>query len=558
VVTVTDTNGCSDTASITLKTRSSLSLSVVAKTDLTCFGDTNGVISVQASAGIPKYTYSWSVAGSDSILSNLSAGTYVAYATDSIGCKDSLSVQVNEPAQIAISFNNVVDPNCNYDSTGSISVASTGGTGIHSYLWSNADTTSITTNLAAGQYSITVTDSAGCTQSSTQALVAKSSMTNSGLSLSNPVCYNDSTGTASITITGGVSPLAYAWSQGGTTQGISNLPSGVYRVTVTDSLNCTYVDSAVVNANFAKTETGLPQDTANCGAPVLLTPATNFKTYVWSTGSGSKSTLIPTTQIVTFEGLDSNNCKTFDTVNVAIHTAPVVNLGSDTINGCEGTPEILDAGSGFVSYLWSSGDTTQQLSVSSTGKVGVVISDTNNCKAADSTYIVLHELPKIDLGSDTVICEQKWTGSLTLDAGSGFTSYNWSNGDQIQTSTINNPGTYSVEVENSHGCLNSDTVVVSLDPCLGIDHSVFDFMEVNLFPNPARTVINIEVKGLQSQTIGFVLVNTSGQIVRELNYQEVSTGQLNSQMTLEGVAQGVYYLRITHQGETLMRNVVVY
>ncbi len=144
-------------------------------------------------------------------------------------------------------------------------------------------------------------------------------------------------------------------------------------------------------------------------------------------------------------------------VTIIVNPLPIVSAGNDTAL-CSGNPVCFAATAGFVSYLWSNGDTANSTCPSAAGTQIVTVTDTNSCQASDTVNLTYWSLPLVDLGNDTVFC----TGNnLTLDAGSGGFSYAWSTGAGTQTISVVTPGNYFVQVMDTNGCTSSDTVNVS-------------------------------------------------------------------------------------------------
>lgn len=136
-----------------------------------------------------------------------------------------------------------------------------------------------------------------------------------------------------------------------------------------------------------------------------------------------------------------------------------VSLGADT-SMCSNTGLLLDAGPGFTNYLWSTGDTTQTIITSGTGTYIVSVTDIASCPSSDTIVIQQYPAPAVNLGPDQDMCA---TDTITLDAGSGFTSYSWSVGNiTTQTLTVTVSGLYIVNVTDTNGCIGADTIMVNL------------------------------------------------------------------------------------------------
>ena len=160
-VMATDTTGCSGNDTITINVNLTPILSAT-KTDISCFGNVDGQIDLLVSSGTPPYLYSWASGPTTQDLTSLAAGTYSVTVIDSNGCTNTLNETINEPASLFISISSY-SISCFGANDGFITTNVTGGTGTPSYLWSNFETTQDIYSLSAGTYSVTVTDSNGCT-----------------------------------------------------------------------------------------------------------------------------------------------------------------------------------------------------------------------------------------------------------------------------------------------------------------------------------------------------------------------------------------------------------
>lgn len=153
-----------------------------------------------------------------------------------------------------------------------------------------------------------------------------------------------------------------------------------------------------------------------------------------------------------------------DQITITVLPLPDPDLGDD-LAVCAGSTATLDAGSGFESYNWSTGETSQTIEVNQEGIYWVDVTNESGCADRDSIAVTTLALPVVDLGDAASFCEGT---SLTLDAGSGFSSYLWSDGSTGQTLEVNVESEYWVTVTNENGCSNSDTVMVTRDPLPGM------------------------------------------------------------------------------------------
>lgn len=196
------------------------------------------------SGGTAPYTYNWSNGGSTQDLSNLGSGTYNVTVTDANGCSATATVTITEPAVLTLnlSSNNL---ECNGDGSGEVSITVTGGTTPYTYLWSDGSTSHILGDLSAGTYSVTVTDTNGCTTSGSATITQPDALTATIVG-TDADCSGNSTGSADLTVTGGTAPYTYSWSNGATTEDISGLGSNIYSVTVTDNYDCEVIQTIII------------------------------------------------------------------------------------------------------------------------------------------------------------------------------------------------------------------------------------------------------------------------------------------------------------------------
>lgn len=299
-VTVTSANGCAGVFSSTLNAAPQLVVTAT-PTSPQCNGGTGGNISVSVTGGSPGYSYNWGSGVTTQNRSNLAPGTYTVTVTDSRSCTATGTATIAQPAAISItpSISNV---NCFGQSTGAINLSISGGASPYTYLWSDGATTQNRSGLAAGTYSVTITDANNCTQTATNLQVTQpASAMNLTATQTNVSCFGSSNGSATVTATGGTAPYTYDWNgtpAGDGTATISGLSAGTYTVTVTDNKGCTATLSVTITQPAALTLTTSvtnPTCPPTAGPPVNSNGAINLSvsggtgpfTYVWTTVGGS-------------------------------------------------------------------------------------------------------------------------------------------------------------------------------------------------------------------------------------------------------------------------------
>lgn len=269
-VTVTDGNGCTETTSATVTAPAEMFLQTVV-TDVSCFGLSNGAVQVIVNGGMPPYISLWSNGTTVQNLINLSAGTYTVTVTDATGCTKTASATVTQPVPIVIQPT-VTNVSCFGGNDGMIS-------------WNNG--VQSMNNLSAGTYTVTATNANGCTGSATVTVTQPSPIILSS-TINNLNCTVTNGPSIDLTVTGGRTPYIYLWSNGATTQDLTNLTFGLYTVTVTDANNCTKTTSVTINQPSLPTITPIITYTNCSSATVSLQIAggTAPYTYAW-TSSGT-------------------------------------------------------------------------------------------------------------------------------------------------------------------------------------------------------------------------------------------------------------------------------
>jgi PKD repeat protein len=236
-----------------------------------------------------------------------------------------------------------------------------------------------------------------------------------------------------------------------------NLP-GIYTVSLTatdENGSDTFIATDLIHV-YDNPVVDLGDEIEQCGGDVVLDAGSGFDLYVWNGVLEDQTYSVSTSDTYTVVVEDANGCTGTDEIVVTIHDIPSIYLGDD-IEQCGGSAT-LNAGGGFSSYTWNGTSGNQTYTVSESGTYAVVVEDANGCTATDEIQVDIYDIPEVDLGTDIEQCG----GSVTLDAGNGFTGYLWNGNPGNSTLTISNSGTYTVEVEDANGCTASDAIDVSI------------------------------------------------------------------------------------------------
>lgn len=249
-VTVTDSKGCTATASATL-TQPDAIVITPAITDAACTGGSTGGITLGVTGGIGSYTYAWADGPSTANRTSLPAGSYSVTVTDANGCtKTSSGISVGEPASALSLSATQVNVLCNGNSTGSINITASGGTGTVTFNWGGGITTEDRLNLAAGTYTVTATDANGCTAVLSTVITQPAALTLSTVlthvGCPPPVAPD---GAIALTAGGGTSPYTYSIDGGayGSTSTFTGLTAGSHTVYVKDASGCITSSTVILN-----------------------------------------------------------------------------------------------------------------------------------------------------------------------------------------------------------------------------------------------------------------------------------------------------------------------
>jgi SprB repeat len=312
-VTVTATGGCTATFQSVL-TASPAVIAVATPTAAACFGAASGSINVAVSGGTAPFGFNWGGGIVTQNRSNVAAGTYTVTVTDAAGCTATAAATVTQPADMTVSLTPVPVP-CFGQSTGSITSTVTGGTGSKTYVWNTGATTANLTNVAAGTYSVTVTDANNCKKTASATVTQPASALSLSATSIDATCGN-SNGSINLTPTGGTPAYTYVWSNGATTQDISGLAAGNYTVTVTDSKGCTAILSKMITA-ISPFTLSVQITNSTCPTPgtgaidLTVTGGTAPFNYDWADVAGTsnsqdRTALVPGTYTVTVT--DGSGC----------------------------------------------------------------------------------------------------------------------------------------------------------------------------------------------------------------------------------------------------------
>ena len=474
MVTATSSEGCTGTATATVAGAPFFTLSFMTY-DVTVCGGNDGKATVFRNGGTPPFSYLWSTGSTSPTIANLIAGTYSVTVTDANGCEAIGSAIVGGPADLSVSIDGT-SVICEDGSSGMATAIVTGGTPPFNYLWNTGATTAAISGLPPGTYSVTVSDAAGCDGTASIGITGDFFIID--FSVENILCYGESSGTIVAAGWGGVPPYTYLWNTGSTNPEISNVPAGIYSVTVTDALGCSFSDSIELTqpppfgVNISSSNGGCTPNNGEATAnPFGGTPPYS---YLWSTGSTAQTimNLSPGTYFVTVT--DANGCQ--------VNCSTVINGPSNLSVSIDGTglicgndnsgtaTAVVSGGTAPFSYLWNTGATTATISGLFPGTYSVTVTDAAGCDGT-ATIVISGDFFIVDFSFQNVLCYGESSGIIVAAGWGGVPPYTylWNTGSTNPEISNIPAGTYSVTVTDALGCSFSNSIEITQPPLLGVN-----------------------------------------------------------------------------------------
>jgi gliding motility-associated-like protein len=468
-VTITDANLCTRQRTSTVLNTGSPVIAVDSVRAVRCNGGATGGVFISASGGVTPYTYLWSNGAVTQDINNVVAGTYTVTVRDANLCSSTQSAIVTQPVALNDSVQ-VTNATCGLNN-GSITVFPYNGTSPYTYLWSNTQTTATISSLAAGSYTVTITDANLCTRQRTSTVLNTGSPVIAVDSVRAARCNGGATGGVFISASGGVSPYTYLWSNGAVTQDISNVVAGTYTVTVRDANLCSSTQSAIVTQPVALNDS-VQITNATCGSTngsITTFPygGTSPYTYLWNTAQTTQTISGLSAAVYSVTVTDANLCTKQRSVNVSNIGAPVIVADSVRNARCSGTATggVFISVSGGLSpytYLWSNGAITQDINNVIAGTYTVTITDFSSCQAIFDTVITQPAVLTDSVQFSPATCGLV-NGTATVFPYGGTSPYTflWSNGATTQSINSLTPGGYSVTIRDANLCVKTRSVNIA-------------------------------------------------------------------------------------------------
>ncbi len=494
-ITVTDAFQCTvtDTAAVTSIGSLSATASV---TDASCNNIADGAITLNVTGGNQPYTFNWDNGlPATQNQTNLFPGVYTVTVTEAQSptgappCSFVVVSTVSTNSNIVLSPT-VSDVSCHGAMDGAVQLGATGGVSPYLFNWSNSATTQNINNLNGGNYSVTVTDGAGC-QVSTSATVFEPSDI---VIISTPTdvsCHGGSDGTIILNVSGGMPPTSggyiFNWSNNlPPTQNQAGLTAGTYTVTVVDVTQCTKTASITINEPapivLSTTTTDVTCGNTNNGSIMLsITGGTPPYNFTWDNGVPplqNPTNLTPGTYNVTVTDAQQCTATTAATINAQGNISlSATSTNATCSNSSDGSIQLNISG-GLMPYTinWDNGlPPTQNQNNLAAGAYTVTVIDANQCSNVLTETITAPPALNVTGVGNPVSCNGNSDGSIQLTVTGGTPNYTftWSGGlPAVQNPTNVAAGTYFVTVTDANQCTMNSIVIVNQPDAIQLSTSV--------------------------------------------------------------------------------------
>lgn len=480
-VYVQDVNACLDSLDFTIEESDSLFISDYTITDILCFGEVEGIINIEGTGGTLPFNFSIDGGATFQILnefSGLPSGDYELIIEDDNGCFSNLiQDSISEPDLLEVNIISTTDILCNGASTGAVDIEVLGGTNPYTFNWNTGVNTQNLNNIGAGSYDVTITDDNGCTAIADTTLTEPAALELT-LTPTNINCPNGNDGSIESTVLGGTPPYQYAWSNGQSTEDISNLTAETYTLTVTDANDCEIQESVTLtepeemDVSFSTNQPSCFEgNDGSITAQVLSGGIAPFQ-FTWDANANNQvgetaSNLEAGAYIVTVE--DANGCiqtasttmgqpagLSIDNIQVTNLTCFESNDGSVNVSSTGGTGQVNFeiVQNGVVIASNQNGSFNDNFPA---GTYTANVIDANGCEVSEN--FTINQPAQLELLIDDFndpSCFGASDGSITVIAQNGEAPYTFELADGTTPVTggifVLGNGIYEITVTDANGC----------------------------------------------------------------------------------------------------------
>lgn len=455
----------------------SLTAQITEQLNVSCFGGNNGTATVQAQNSGGNETYVWSTnpSQSGSTATGLAAGTYTVTITDDNQCSGTATVTITQPTSALSASLTPTNPTCS--TQGSISVSAQGGTASYSYLWSQGGTGTSITGLAAGTYTVTVTDQNTCTTTQNVTLSSGGSQPSASIDEQfNVPCHGGSDGWVTIGVNGGTPNYNITWNTTPAQSGITanDLSAGTYTASITDQNSCATSITVVITEPAEELALTTGSTASQCGSPtgsatVTASGGTAGYNYIWNTTQGGNTLSNVGAGTYTVTVTDANTCTAVASVAVSDANAPTIGIIAYTDPTCAGSSNgtasaVVSGGTGTSIVTWNTNPVQTGTAVTGlpAGTYIATAVDQGGCQSSETVTLVDPLAITASAAATNPGCGDP-TGevAVTPTGGTSPYTYSWNVSQSGATAQALSAGTYTCTVTDANGCTTTVSETLS-------------------------------------------------------------------------------------------------
>ena len=577
---ITDLNQCQMMGSIEILQPSEIIITGSTVADVSCFDQQDGEINIVATGGVEPLIYKLApgdMVNETGIFSGLAPGNYMIEVSDANNCGPVIleNLVINEPSPLAGTIVGQ-DVRCFNEQNGIADLTTQGGTPPYSFEWSTGATSEDINGLAAGTYTVIITDANACTFQ-TDVTISEPEPIQNVLVLDNGLlCYGDLSAVASVHVSGGIEPYSYLWNDPGSqnTSTATNLGAGLYSVTVTDANACIETGTIdieeppqiVISFNHVDVSCFGGNDGAIDAIVQGGTPPYN---YYWSNGGMGSSMNNIEAGIYSLEITDLNQCQMMGSIEI-LQPSEIIITGSTVADvSCfdQQDGEINIAATGGVEpliYKLTPGDMVNETGIFSgltSGNYLIEVSDVNNCGPVITENLVLIEPEIITIDSIKFTDESADgtnDGFINIFASGGTAPlYYILNPGAIQNQTGEftglQSGTYNIDISDTNSCgpVNTGDIFIGNLNIKDLELTMF----ATIYPNPTQGHLHIVIKGKTNKAVQLEIINMNGKMIYQeeiiTNYKDAVVKEID----ISDQPKGIYLLKIS--GEKAFQSVKI-
>ncbi len=572
-----DSNGCYVSQNVIITEPAVLEAIININEPTSCSTICDGVIGVQAIGGTAPYQYQWSNGSNLPSIDNLCAGIYTVTITDANGCLlvDQITLSGGN-SSLQITGFNTTNVSCSGSCDGSATMLISGGTPPYTYLWTGGGGTGVTASgLCAGTYLACVWDSNGCYDAEYVTITEPPLLTLATTSVP-ASCGNNCDGIIYATATGGTPPLVFDWSNGATTNSVSNLCPGTYALTVTDANGCVattsqtvfggtggnstlHIDSLIVNNQACA---------GSCNGSVTAYPSGGLPPYYyeWSTGATTQTATGVCADTIHVTITDSSGCGEEIACIIVEETtgnlqSTVIELSGSCSTFCDGMLLVnVVGGTPPYTYQWSDGQVQDVAFDLCPGTYTVTITDANGCTTVD--YGFIWQSAPLNIQIDTLndaSCEWICDGSASISIYGGTAPYQivWSDGSTGAYADNLCHGSHAITVTDANGCIEIFTLNIGAKYQFKTQVSAIVTTEqMVVYPNPAIDVAILRLPIIEEDVIfSLQVINALGVPVLQKQYESRSNSTV--QLDVQHLPTGNYWVVLSYNNQQMRTSIFI-